>query len=127
MLPRIIDFFDRLSSGGFHDFLRLHENDDVRELALSQRDVLGVPAKYVAQQVGGRQKIKNKLPSWWRQLDVLYPPTLNLEQSSSEITARFKRDLLREKLKKKEKGADLTGGFGVDACFLSECVDHLDY
>ena len=46
---------------------------------------------------------------------ILFPPTLNLEQTSSEATAQYKAQGLHGK-----RFLDLTCGFGIDAFFLSE-------
>jgi hypothetical protein len=103
------------------DFILKHENDDVNELLLKHKNIEGVPASVIADQIRGRQKSKDKLPVLYRNTQIIYPPTVNLEQSSSEQTARFKlsfvKDLFGNNLPL--QGADLTGGFGVDACFLS--------
>lgn len=50
------------------------------------------------------------------------PPSLNLEQASSQLTARYKSDFVRG-----ESLIDITGGFGVDACFLSRGFSHTTY
>lgn len=99
-------------------FLRLHEQDDVQQFMLSAKPVDGVSPSLLAQQIRGRQKAMHKLPSW-AQEKIIFPPTLNMEQCSSELTARFKSRLIRTMTKPDAHGADLTGGFGVDAWFLS--------
>jgi hypothetical protein len=103
------------------DFVLEHENDDVNELLLKHKSIAGVPASIIADQIRGRQKSKEKLPVLYSNTQIIYPPAVNLEQSSSEQTARFKlsfvKDLFGNNLP--SQGADLTGGFGVDACFLS--------
>ena len=112
------------------DFLVEHEDEDVQKLLLKQKTVHGVPTEWIVQQLIGRRKAKTKLPSWYNTKGIIYPPGINLEQSSSESTARFKSDFLLENLpKRKCTGADLTGGFGIDSYFLSlhthcvECVE----
>ncbi|WP_448529109.1 THUMP-like domain-containing protein [Raineya sp.] len=61
------------------------------------------------QQIEGRRKIQNKVPHWYENYALVFPPALNLEQSSSEKTAFFKAQLLSG-----NTILDLTGGFGVD-------------
>ena len=46
---------------------------------------------------------------------IFYPPKLNLEQTSSEITAKYKASIIKGKTI-----ADTTGGFGVDSYYFSE-------
>lgn len=106
------------------EFIHQHANDDVRQLVLSHQQIAGVPISWIAQQIGGRQKAKDKLPLWFASDQIIFPPTLNLEQCSSEATARFKQDLFTGKL---TRGVDLTGGFGVDCFYLAPRFQHFDY
>lgn len=101
------------------DFIRLHEHDDGRKLVLSHKTIFGIPSSQIAEQILGRGKAKLKLPSWYNHSNILYPATLNLEQTSSEATAKFKVALLKRFIGISERAADLTGGFGVDSFFLS--------
>ncbi|HQQ95678.1 MAG TPA: SAM-dependent methyltransferase [Cyclobacteriaceae bacterium] len=106
-------------------FLRLHEQDDVQQFMLRAKPVCGVSPSMLAQQIHGRQKAMHKLPTW-AQGKTIFPSTLNLEQCSSELTARYKSGLIRSVTRKDAHGVDLTGGFGVDTWFLSE-VGALEY
>jgi 16S rRNA G966 N2-methylase RsmD len=111
------------------DFIRAHEQDDERLLVLKHRHVHGVPASKIAEQIAGRRKAREKLPTYYQTASILYPPGLNLEQSSSEQTARYKADILREVLNVtgREKLVDLTGGFGIDTFFFSKLFKHVAY
>ena len=77
----------------------------------------------IAAQIERRAHIQHKLPSWYSKLNILYPPKGNLAQSSSELTAQKKTNLLKELMKElgisTNSAVDLTSGFGVDAYFLS--------
>jgi hypothetical protein len=109
-------------------FIREHEADDVRELSLKKISIRDLPVSALAQQINGRQKARIKLPLWYKNPDIVYPPGLSVEQSSSEATAFFKARLLRRLVGKTiERGADLTGGLGVDARSFSLECKHLDY
>ena len=66
------------------------------------------------QQIESRKKSKNKLPSWYQAKQIYYPPKLNIEQSSSEITAKYKASIING-----GKIADITGGFGIDSYYFS--------
>ncbi len=112
----------KLSSQKVQAFIALHEREDVRDLLLKNRAVDGVPAAWIAYQIQGRQKSKDKLPLWHRTPGILYPPTVNLEQCSSEATARYKQTLLHG-----HHAVDLTGGFGVDSYCLSNSFAQVDY
>ena len=59
--------------------------------------------------------MEHKLPTWFQNKVIFYPPKLNLEQTSSEITAKYKATIF-----KGAAMADLTGGFGVDSLYFSK-------
>lgn len=96
-------------------FIREHENDDPLTLILQASKYPGIPVKEVAGQIQSRKKAVSKLPEWHETEGVLFPPSLNLEQSSSEITAKFKSGMIEG-----ENLLDLTAGTGVDAYYLSK-------
>lgn len=111
---------DKLLNPEVQEFIRQHENADEQQLLLKHKSVFGVPTRIIAWQISGRRKAKSKLPLFSGTELILYPPGLNLEQSSSEETARFKAFLLNKILSSKNLLVDLTGGFGVDSFFLSK-------
>lgn len=100
------------------DYIRNHQNDDVRALALKGCRNLDVDFPFALQQIQGRQKAKDKLPQLYANPDILFPPTVSMEQCSSEATARYKAGLV-----KGDSFADLTGGFGVDTMALAKVFD----
>lgn len=110
-------------------FIKEHINDDVRDLALKAARYLDVDMADALVQIKGYQSIKQKVPAWYACESLQFPPTLSLEQSSSEATARYKAALLDTFLpmESRKKGVDLTGGLGVDAYFLSETFDEYVY
>ena len=110
-------------------FIKEHINDDVRDLALKAARYPDVDMADALVQIKGYQAIKQKVPAWYACESLQFPPTLSLEQSSSEATARYKAALLDAFLPmaSRKKGVDLTGGLGVDAYFLSETFDEYVY
>ena len=105
------------------DFIRQHANDDVRKLALQGAKDAEVDLQMALQQIAGRQTARRKLPSWASVDGVVYPPHLNMEQCSSEQTARYKASLTPTPSPKGEGSdvfVDLTGGFGVDFYWMSQ-------
>ncbi len=82
--------------------------------------------RWFLQQVEGRERTADKLPTFAAMDDWWYPVRLSCEQCSSELTARYKAELVNGTW---SNGTclDLTGGYGVDTYFLSECFDHTDY
>lgn len=111
-------------------FILAHESEDVRKTALRfVRDDMPL----LLTQIAGRQMAEKKIPSWYAETAVFYPPHLSLEQSSSELTARYKASLvsgengmsfataatnLTSIEGENDTFADLTGGMGVDFSFL---------
>ena len=78
--------------------------------------------RWFLQQVEGRERTADKLPTFAAIDDWWYPVRLSCEQCSSEQTARYKASIVSG-----EKAVDLTGGYGVDSYFLSETFAHIDY
>lgn len=66
-------------------------------------------------QIKARQKAKLKLPEWFENENIIFPKMLSVEQCSSEITAKFKANLVSG-----ETLIDLTGGMGVDVAYMSK-------
>lgn len=100
-------------------YVRMHANDDVRQLALRGTKDAEVDLPMALQQLQGWQKARRKLPSWAAIEGVVYPSHLSMEQCSSEQTARYKAAIANS-LDGKERLVDLTGGFGVDFAWMSE-------
>ncbi len=88
---------------------------DIHQLALQSARFPLVDMPLAIRQINGKQKIKTKVPLFYNTDDILYPVQLSLEQSSSESTAKYKSSLCEGGIL-----VDLTGGFGVDCCFMSE-------
>ncbi|MFY8036457.1 MAG: THUMP-like domain-containing protein [Cyclobacteriaceae bacterium] len=108
-------------------FILENEAIDVQSLILKAEKIYAIPTILIAHQITGRRKAKYKLPTWYVTPQIVYPPSLNLEQSSSEATAEYKRNFLLRHISKRTKAIDLTGGFGIDTFFFSKIFDHVDY
>ena len=99
--------------------------------------------RWFLQQVEGRERTADKLPTFAAIDDWWYPVRLSCEQCSSELTAKYKAEILQAKPVLQCDGltaersyspkdgqstaVDLTGGYGVDTYFLSEHFHHTDY
>lgn len=105
-------------------YIRTHENEDVRKLALHRSNDPQVDMSTALQQIEGRQKAKEKLPDLYVNEDILYPSTLSLEQCSSSITAQYKASILGDGA---DDIADLSGGFGVDTFAFARKFKHCFY
>lgn len=90
----------------------LHENQstDFRKVSLMKSPFPDVSSAELAQQIKGRQIAKQKFPFFLENANVVYPPSLNLEQASSWPTALYKSKILKAKTL-----IDLTAGMGIDA------------
>jgi hypothetical protein len=108
------------------DFIEQNLNDDIRQLALKGCRDKDVDLDAAIRQIAGRQTARRKLPSWAALDGILYPPHLNMEQCSSEQTARYKARICSSHPSSKTL-VDLTGGFGVDFAFMSEAFDEATY
>lgn len=108
------------------DFIEQNLNADIRQLALKGCREKDVDLDAAIRQIAGRQTARRKLPSWAALDGILYPPHLNMEQCSSEQTARYKAGVCT-RLSSPTSLVDLTGGFGVDFAFMSEAFDEATY
>lgn len=109
------------------DFIRRHADDDVRRLALQGTKDEETDLTQALRQIAGRQTARHKLPSWAAVDDIIYPPHLNMEQCSSEQTARYKAQMVNTKLSNSKWFVDLTGGFGVDFYWMSQGFQERTY
>ena len=98
------------------EFIRQHREDDIRELALRGTKDPEVDLAFALQQIDGRKRAQEKLPSWAAIEGIVWPPHLSMEQCSSERTARYKAKVAGSG----ESFVDLTAGFGVDAAFIAK-------
>ena len=103
-----------------HDFLVQNEQKSVTDIILKGSPFMGVTTQEIAQQLIGRQKAKKKLPTWYASAEVIYPPSINLEQTSSEQTAAYKSQLVSGNLL-----VDSTGGFGVDSFYFAKQIQQV--
>lgn len=114
------------------EFVKQFRESDPRKLALQASRYPDVDMPYALNQIQGWQTALRKLPSWAACDGVVYPPHLNMEQCSSEATARYKQQVARrwtERIPNASRTSmtDLTGGFGVDFSFTSRCFDCATY
>ncbi|MCC1484199.1 class I SAM-dependent methyltransferase [Winogradskyella immobilis] len=93
-------------------------NVDVSKLILKGSDFEGVDHKLIIEQIEAKKRCKKKLPTWFSNKNIYYPNKLNIEQTSSELTASYKANLVSGKTL-----IDITGGFGVDCYYFSKQID----
>lgn len=97
------------------EFLENNYKNEVSKIIFAGTPFPDVDIRELAVQLTGKKKAEKKLPTWFNTRGIIYPPTLNLEQTSSEKTAAYKASLMRG-----NSIIDLTGGFGVDSYFFSK-------
>lgn len=107
-------------------FIREHESDDTRELVLKHSSLFELPSSVIADQINGRKKAKEKIPLYYHTAGIIFPPSINLEQCSSQHTAEYKLKFIREQHIPTNCAVDLTGGFGIDSLFLSKQFESVE-
>ena len=75
------------------DFIRQHQDEDVRQLAFLGSKNLEVDMPFALDQIRGRKMARAKLPLWANIDGIIYPPHISMEQCSSESTALYKAEL----------------------------------
>ena len=74
------------------DFIRQHQDDDVRQLAFLGSKYPEVDMPFALDQIRGRKMARVKLPRWASIDGIIYPPHISMEQCSSEQTALYKAE-----------------------------------
>jgi 16S rRNA G966 N2-methylase RsmD len=104
-----------------------YQHDDVQQLALQRNrfsQLSDTDFRFFLQQVEGKQRTHDKLPTFAQIEDWWYPVRLSCEQCSSEATARYKAELIGHK---HDTLIDLTAGYGVDTFFMAEHTQQAHY
>ncbi|WP_020599093.1 THUMP-like domain-containing protein [Spirosoma panaciterrae] len=102
-------------------FIQANRTADVRSLLLRTHPA-NLDIRKLAAQISARQKARDKLPTWYANEALVFPPSLSVEQASSERTAHYKASLVQGK-----RLVDLTGGMGVDTWAFAQRVDEVLY
>ena len=114
------------------DFIRQHQDEDVRQLAFLGSKYPEVDMPFALDQIRGRKMARVKLPRWASLEGIIYSPHISMEQCSSESTALYKAELaarllslpasssgIEMKAENEIEFVDLTGGFGVDFSYIA--------
>ena len=105
----------RLLNTVVQDFINNNIDADIPQLLLHGSTFEGISIQEIAEQIVSKKRCRNKLPTWFNTSGIYYPNKLNIEQTSSEITAVYKAGLIQG-----NRLIDLTGGFGVDSFFFAK-------
>lgn len=104
-------------------FIRDHAFDDISKLLLGAGKYPDLNIPFLVEQIASRKQIREKLPSWYENEDLVFPAKIAAEQCSSEQTAMYKQRLVSAE----DLICDLTGGLGIDSFFFSKKVKELTY
>ncbi|MFI1743182.1 THUMP-like domain-containing protein [Thalassobellus sediminis] len=106
------------------EFINKNLNSDISSLLLKGTNFSSVETKAIIEQIEAKKRCEKKLSTWFHCKSIYYPNKLNIEQTSSEISAKYKSELIQG-----DSIIDLTGGFGVDCFFFSKrfkTVEHCE-
>lgn len=104
------------------DFIDANLSSDISNLLLKGIPFNDLDNKIIIEQIEAKKRSEKKLPTWFHTPKIYYPNKLNIEQTSSEITAKYKAGLVSGTTL-----IDLTGGFGVDAYYFSKQFDKVTH
>ena len=111
----MISFNADILSEAIQDYISKNLNEPVSTLVLKGNPFEAVPFSEIINQIEAKNRCLKKLPTWFNTDNIYFPNKLNIEQTSSEATAKFKSELIFG-----EQFIDLTGGFGVDDYYFSK-------
>ena len=96
-------------------FINDNLNSDVSKILFKGSPFDNVSVQELVTQIVSKKKCDKKLPTWYKTKNIYYPAKVNIEQTSSEITAMYKSSIITG-----DSVIDITGGFGVDAYFFAQ-------
>ncbi len=102
-------------------FIQVHADQDPHQIALSGKKYPSHDLSKLASQIQARQKLALKLPFWVSHTNLFFPPSISLEQASSEATANFKANIVHGNV------LDASGGMGVDSAAFAKKANQVVY
>jgi 16S rRNA G966 N2-methylase RsmD len=114
--------FSKILQPEVQQFISENGSVNINQLALKKNPFPEIPYNVLLNQIAAKQKAKDKLPTWYHANNIIYPEKISIEQTSSEITAKYKASLLSG-----TSVIDLTGGFGVDDYYFSKVVEKVTH
>lgn len=103
-------------------YLEAHLHSPIATFIFKGSPFPEITIQELAQQLEGKRRVKSKLPLWYETKGILFPPKVNIEQTSSQATAQYKASLL--------KGGsiiDITGGLGIDSYYFSKIIPNVTH
>lgn len=108
---------EALTSSDFRQWLNTTNASAVNKALIRGTVIFGVPASVAAHQWQAIQKLKKKAPELVRNQNIIFPPNFFLEQTSSRQSCIAKIQWFKKL--NVANILDVTGGFGLDAVYLS--------
>lgn len=99
------------------DFINKNTDNKISDIAFQKNPFPNLDWTFILNQIEVKGKCKSKLPTWFETKNIIFPSKLSYEQSSSEITAAYKSELVSGNTL-----IDMTGGWGVDDYFFSKKI-----
>lgn len=97
------------------EFINNNLESNITSILLKGTSFSSVDTKEIIEQIEAKKKCEYKLSTWFKTKNIYYPNKLNIEQTSSELTAQYKSKLIQG-----NSLIDITGGFGVDCFYFSK-------
>ncbi len=97
------------------NFIYAHLKADISSVLLKGTNFEAVETNEIIEQIEAKKRSEKKLATWFNAENIYFPNKLNIEQTSSEVTAKHKANLMQG-----DAIIDLTGGFGVDCYYFSK-------
>lgn len=96
-------------------FIATHKDANSTEIILSRDKYPNLDLKLAATIISSRKKLLHKMPQWSSREDLIFPSTISIEQSSSNLTAEYKQRYSTNGIV-----LDITGGLGIDSYYFSK-------
>ncbi len=97
------------------EYINRNLKTELSRVVLKGSPFNGVTSRELAEQIEAKNRCENKLPTWFSSPNIYYPNKLSIEQASSEITAKYKSELVSGTTL-----IDLTAGIGIDAFYFAQ-------
>ena len=97
------------------NFINDHLDSNITSILLKGTSFLSADTKEIIEQIEAKKKCESKLATWFQTKNIYYPNKLNIEQTSSQVTAQYKSNLIQGNAL-----IDITGGFGIDSFYFSK-------
>ena len=111
----MISLNTNILNNDIQNFIQQNLNEDPTRLILKGSSFIDASIQEIVAQIIAKKKCQKKLPTWFNTAQIYYPNKINIEQTSSETTAKYKANLISG-----SSVIDITGGFGVDCLAFAD-------